>query len=423
MGPMQALVALARERKIHPYIATVRATKKQALVAIDVEIDGHATYRKMPDDAEAQGFHRYSRTSTEVPRPFRDNASYTLEPGKNREAYAAAVGRMLARHPKTKGLLALHAFLQRKPKIPAWLKKLVDEDAIIFIPMYGSRPIFDLVAPDLEHGDPYVCAANGRRQIDVVTGERCVVPIMRPMRILGSGATTGTTIMSVDDDCAAWSGHAGKKQRHLRAPVGEATMNLHVLGYQWLLKKERSLHVYAPPDKEGSVRYFVWSHRAPALANALLAVLNGEAKLSDLDQIRLTEEASLCVLGILEGKRLQYCAWHCLPAQEALEHIQAYAHTRCRPSGTILGVGDVARSCVAVDHAMGTGHYNGKRHDEFAAKYCPPSYRMALIDHIVEGLPFPRALRDRVRAAYVSQRMTDDGPLWHLQNQDNLMEA
>jgi hypothetical protein len=436
---MQALVELAVTRGVDPFIDTLTSTKDEPFIAIDLADDGRPTFKALPEGTTVRGFKRYSRTGLNyVPRPFRDSAEYTIEPGPRRDAYAQMIEKMAANHPRSRGLAAFLTFLQRKQRLPAAVQRIVadPQKKTIFVPRYRGRLLFDAVAGDIENGDVYR-APEGPTQVDVVTGGICIVPRERPIRVTGIGQSTGVTLMSVDDDttlCHGWGG----ADRHLRVPVSERTMNLHVRGLQMLVDEGVSVQVCGPlTDKgcDGAVRHFAWTGSGREGADAvLLGVLRGEATLDNVEAAarRLSRSRdSLCVLGLREGKRIQYVAWHFLPENEAMTNVLEFAQAHHRPDGTVLGIRDVARACVPVDLAFDDDRYKESQIDAFADKRCPSSFLVALIDHVVDGTPFPAAIQIRTRAAYATQKAHRNPDLtrWfgtqidrHLDNQEAIME-
>jgi len=438
MGPMQALVELAVARGVDPFIDTLISTKDEPFIEIDLADGGRASFKVLPEGTTVRGFKKYSRTHNYVPRPFRDNDEYTVVPGPRRDAYAKVIEKMVANHPRSRGLAAFLAFLRRKQSLPAAVQRLVSDPKkkTIFVPWYRGRPLFDAVAGDIASGDVYR-APEGRTQVDVVTGERCVVPKERPIRITGIGQSSGVTLMSVEDAttvCHGWGGD----YRHLRVPVSERTMNLHVRGLQMLVDEGASVQVCGSLSDahDGAVRHFAWTSSGREGSDVvLLRVLRGEATLDDVEAAARNSSRSretLCVLGLREGKRIQYVAWHCLPEHEAMANVLEFARSYHRPDGTVLGVRDVARACVPVDLAFDDDKYKEHQLDDFANKRCPSSFLVALIDHIVSGTPFPAALQTRARAAYATQKAHRNPDLtrWngtkidkHLDNQEAIMET
>ncbi len=414
MGPLEGLVELAITRRFPAFAERVTASKKTTLVRMDIEVDGRATFSVLSEGATAYGPGAQRTGEALRPRLFRDDVQYTIKNKQKRKVYREQVEILHSKRPRA-ALKAFIACLSRAPRLPAAIAKL--PGGTLFVPYYRGRPVFDAVRDLYEDGDP-LKPEDGRLQMDVVTGEQCVVTSKMPIRITGIGETSGVTLMSVNQDVTGSYGCIGKHKQY-DVPVSDSTKNLHVFALQDLVDRKINVKVrnrVNDGSSDGTVRYFAWMRSGRSgIDKLVLDVLGGKAKIDELD-VEPDLEDTLCVLGLREGRRLQYVAWHCMPAREAYDNLMAWAQKVHRDDGSVLGVADVVRSCADVRRYAGSyDHWKG------AEKYCPASFIPVLIAHIIEGHPFPAPLRRRVLTAYIAQG-SEKCPNFHIQNQHLLME-
>jgi hypothetical protein len=449
MGPTEALVRLAELKGYSPRIDTLTASKRTVLVAVD-----RTAFRILPEGTQVRGAPNYKRQGLAIiPRAFRDDASYTLgfpaaaaikgatpkelktaleRAPVRRAAYAAQIEKMCRTHPDSAGLRSFHRFLTSPCTIPTWLSEQMESTSPLFIPFWKGKPLFGEVEAEFASGVWTPPAAAGEELYqDVVTGEWTPVTGSSAPAIRGFGASTGVTFMSVNEPTTARNGVVGTAVKRLRAPVGEYAMNMHRHGFQWLVDRHRSIRIGggdADGGNDGRIQIFFWTASGePGVDDLFHAVLYDGIPLADLEA-RAAQLASrediLCVLGARESKRAQYVMWHCLPASEALANLLAFARARHRPDGRVLTIGDTSRAVVPLHLALDEdGSFNFKKLDERAKSRAAPSVLMALIDHAVDGQPFPQTLIHKVRITYATQRDTRcRGSHLHLTTQEALLE-
>ncbi len=435
MGPTEGLVHVAKTLGLGEGTETLTSNPGRQLVAVDLKGDGSAKFRLLDEDVKVRGCAEYRRTSDNVPRPFRDVEKYTLRPGKHRDKYAEIIAEMIKAHPRAKGLQSLQKALHKKQKHPVWLVKLLKESlTVLFIPFFKGRPVFETVARDFEGDNPYADVIfgknEGREQFDIITGERCVVPKQRPIQIKGLDPDKGSTLMSVNCETTLTMGLT-TNNKHLRVPMSIKTMDRHVAGLQWLVDQRRYVQLYGKQKQEGSVRCLAWTTSLEEGAAELFLEVFSNMKRLVLDDVeervkalkKTSKGESLCVMCIREGKRLQYMAWHYLPVTEALDNLLHYAKTVCRQDGTLLTFDDVLRACAPFQLGLSEERYDFDRHHKAGESRCDSGALLTLLDHIVDGTPFPITIKRRVRYAYTSQYKTDHpSGENHLQNQEALLE-
>lgn len=444
MGPTHALVQLAEQEGFSPFIEDVEASERTQLVAFDLRDDGSATFRTLPDKSRVRGFPCYQRSGdTFRPRPFRDDSAYTLgipaehdlktkspkqaesarEKGaRRRAAYAEVVDRIAAAHPRTEGLQAFQKFMGRKPRCPKWLSDLTAKSSPLFIPFYKGKPVFESVAADLADSDPYSREPDESEQhelTDVITGELSIPTKNVPKRIRGLGASSGTTLMSTNEAVTHHHGYVSRDVRHLRAPMSDRTLNLHVDGLQWLVERGKALILgRGDPKKsnDGRIKVFFWcasGEHGPAdlFYETLMKGIELDKLQEQIEEIGPRPD-NLCCMGIREGKRIQYVAWHYVPLHEALHGLLEYGRRHVGRSGKIWTFNDVARACVPLGTLSPT-EYDFKVVNERAAEWCSTSFMLALLDHIVDGHPFPYGLTTKIRLAFAMQPISEDLPSAH----------
>jgi CRISPR-associated protein (Cas_Csd1) len=409
MGPTLSLVKLAVRRGLHPFIEEIEATDKKPLMRLDIQPGGEATCKRLKTGSKARAMRTWSRTGKSVvPRAFRDNAEYNLDKGPRREGYAALVQRMLDNHPRSKPLQALHAFLTRKRSAP---KSWYVEDAE-YVPYYSNRPILLSVERDYddESMDPYGDGPfDGRVQPDVITGERCIVPNRRPIRIRGIGTGTGVTLISVEDKVTASHWWSNPK---LQAPMSERTMNLSTAALQGLVRRGG----YTAAWKEGAedvLRYYAWTQKDSSMSDMVMDVLMGKATLDKVESWAkkcANSKDNLCVIGLYGGKRLIIFGWHHIPLAEAAESVLAYArNNNWKHDGNTKVLG-MARTCALTlpyNRCVQDDTYNPKLARKICNSKLAWQMHAALVDHIVDGDIFPMALRDSIRHAVLTQKISD----------------
>jgi len=421
MGPMQALVAYGA-LFYNPYIEQVIATQRRPLIKVVVRDDGHASYEQLPEGTVAEGT-GCARTLNKEARLFKDDFEYTIAPGAKREVYLADIERL----KPTKALMALKKYLRRKQTPPKWVIDLVQQSKKsgskiskpLFIPYVGKKSVFSTVKKQFLERDPL--SKDGRVQMDCVTGEVGKITSRTPIRILDLGARSGVTFMSTDEDVFGGYGCTKKKHRAHQVPVTDATKNLHVYGMQKLIHDKAWVYINDGPTGtfDGRARCFAWTASGHVgVDRILLDLLKGELKPEQLEELSDEDmDDMLCVFVVREGKRAQYLAWHYLPAFEALDNICTWMQSMQRGSGHILGVRDVAQSCVNYR----TSDPNKLR--QMGESICTQKTLVALVAHIVEGAPFPKLLSHLAMSAYVSQSPWGEIPRYHSENQKLLMEA
>jgi len=433
MGPTEALVRLAHNLGLDGL--TVEASKKVPIIAMHLKPDGHAVFKILDEGETIRGFPNYTRTGVGTrPRPFRDSAKYTLIPGKYREHMARVVDAMVDRHPRSKALRAFSKALRRKHRLPKAVAEVGDK--AIVAPFFNGKLVFPVVEPDLRDGNPYEEVildkpSSGPKRIDVVTGRWCDPYSGCAIKIKGLGEQTGSTLMSVN--CPTTRTHGtSDSTKHLRSPMSEDTMNGSAASLTWLRQHGLWSRVLIVPDStEGTLTYFMWEHgedpNGPA-AVILRKTIRGEATVEEIEEVaheHTGSEAHVCVMGIREaGHRLQYVAWHYLPVVEMLSNLSDYAKACSLEDGRVLGIQMAARACTPFDLAVDEDSYSFKKHQEYAIRWCDSPTTLALLDHIIEGHPFPFVIRQRVRSAYASQEADESitGCQFHLKIQEALLE-
>jgi hypothetical protein len=418
MGPLHALIRLAERRGFHPFHEQIVASKRTPLAALHVEEDGRARVEALPEGFVALGMRAWSRTGTQpMPRAFRDDEKNTLDHGKFRDAYAGVVKRMVDAHPRSKPLRALLTYLQGEFVVP--FEQRIE--GALYIPMHGGAMVVHAILEDLvgARTDPYGPPTKERLQPDVITGEMCRPSSRKPIRILGLGTATGTTLLSVDDPTTAsrWA-----KDQALRVPMSEYSMNMHVIGLQSLVDDRDGTHprwVLAAKRGEDRLAYMIWCAREDGPEQMIIDVLKGKARLEDVRawaQRMQGSDDQLCVLGLSGTRRTSIQAWSCLPLREAAFHVLAYAEACSTPRGLVFGISRLAT--LAVPAHLCT---DGKTARELANSSTDWQTIASVVDHVVEGHPFPWLLRERVRFALLSQDDIHENS--HTRNQLHLLQA
>lgn len=446
MGPTEALVRLAETKNLSSHVDTLTATKKLMLVAIHLD-QGDGTFRLLEENTQVRGSLEHKRTSNILPRPFRDDATYTLgvpamaslkqkspaeiaaaiaEAPKKQEAYAQEIEALCRARPRSKGLVALHHFLTRRSRCPKWLTELMDKTSPLFVPFWQGQPLFEEVVELFTQDQDQ----EGERRQDIVTGE-WGIPTDRPAAgIHNFGTGTGVTFMSVNETTTARHGIVGTSVKRLRAPVTSYTMTMHVKGFQWLVDRRKSLRIEnaGRDDNAGRIQIFFWTASGePGIDDLFYEVLDRGLKLDELEARAadlISRKDTLCVLGAREDKRAQYVLWHCLPAAEALANLLTYARAHTRHDGIVLTLGDALRTAVPFHLCLEeSGSFSFKKATDRAHAQVPPAISLALVDHVVDGQPFPQALVNKVRITYATQQDTfRRGARRHLSNQELVME-
>lgn len=412
MGPMHELVRLAERRGLHPFLETLVCSKRAPLVALHVESNGAIRAEPMEHGAKAVGLRAWSRTGSQpAPRAFRDDAKNTLDLGKHRDQYTQIVGAMVQAHPRSAPLQAFHAFLASKRTLS--VRKRVE--GAQYIPLYNGKPIVRSVVHDYDDvfTDPYGPPSSDRQQIDIITGERCTPSTRRPIRIRGFGSSTGTTLISIDDPVT--SSH-WMRDPHLQVPMSERTLHMHVAGLQSLIDETEDgpdgqpWRRWAVAARRGDDKlgYFAWCDTLDGPEAMVLSVLKGRAVLEDVEQWAddcAEIDTNLCVLGLTGTRRLVIYGWSCLPLAEAAQNVRAYARMAVAdPHRRVPGVTGIAALTMPHDVCCDeSGIYSHKRARELANAHLDWQSHAALVDHIVDGQPFPLLTINRLRTAFLSQ--------------------
>ncbi len=427
MGPMQALVALAEREDLHPFLEEMKASESIILVAVHVDDKGNEKTKLLSVGNKVTGYVKLPRTGLDyVPRPFRDEWKYTGSPGKQRDAYARVVQQMVDRHPRSKALTAFHKFLTSKRTLKDFSTK---KGVAYYIPFYKNRPIIRAIESDLDGArtDPYG-HQEGRAQDNVVLGGECFVSRRRPIRLTKIGDSNGVTLMSTNDDVTGMNGCIGN-DRYLQIPVDQYTMNMHVHGLNWLLNHgEVSWPAWGESRlASGTLCYVGWcpDGTEPDVERTVMDVLRGLWPRPKPKEERTKEDQGICLddlerfaermrkrtdpfylLGIREDRRPSLVGWYTVPLNELAQNLLAYARQFHLDDGRVLGLLQMATSCASLDQILSDDKYIGlKDHKAFAYKQCHPEIVMALVDHIIEGHPFPIALSHRVRVIYGTQNI------------------
>lgn len=415
MGPIHALVTLAEKRGLHPFVEQIESTDKHPLMALHVDEGGSARCEPLKPGKKVPAFRKWARAGTVIrPRPFRDDAKITLDQGPHRRTYADLVHRMLARHPKSSALRAFHAFLLRKEKAPkSWY---VDKPQIKaeYIPFYRGRPVIEAVLRDYDGADmdPYGDGPfDGRVQSDVFTGEPCIVPHRRPVRILGLGASSGVSLISCNDPVTAHHWTADPK---LAVPMGERTMHLHGAALQDLVINDESYFAASRGDE--SLRYFCWTREDDRdAAKLVVSLMRGQITLQEVEDwatLYAESDDDLCVLGVIGSKRLAIMNWHHLPLREAVQNVSAYAHNhvwgspsaRGRSKRKVMGLTRIAQLSLPYHICMDdNGSYSWKRTRQLLDNSLEWQSYASLVDYLIEADSFPWVLREHIQRALLQQ--------------------
>ena len=387
---------------------------------LDINDDGSATCKRMKDGAKARGMRAWSRTGGLVPRAFRDDARYTLDHGKHRDSYTTLVSKMLERHPRSKPLKVFLKFLNSPKKAPvSW-----NVEKALYVPYYNNRPVMQSVVSDYDDVsmDPYGPGPfDGREQTDVITGEKCIVPNRRPIRVLRIGTGTGVTLISVKDEVTASHWRSDPK---LQAPMSERTMNLCTAALQSLVN--RGGYTAAWRRKEEVLRYYTWTEQDSELADVVQDVLAGNTTLAKVESWAkkcARRKENLYVLGLYGGKRLCIMNWHHLPLSEASEAILAYARKNSWKNNdgdfVVMGMSRIGALTVPFHRCLDGDRYNPKVAREISNSILDWQSHAALVDHIIEGDVFPATLHIRIQTA-LSTRNHDASPRFRAFVQDQL---
>lgn len=336
MGPTEALVRLAEMRGLSPYVDMLECTEKTVLVAIELphETGQRPRYRRLDVGTVVPGAPKHLRTNRIVPRPFRDDATYTLgEPApadiKNkspekkrraireaparREDYAGLVRKIAESRPRHEGLAKFAGFLERPSKPPPWLRELMDSQSPLFVPFWRGKPLFDAVADDFKRGlwSPGAPSPSSSQTIeDVVTGEEASLCTFSAPIISNFGDPKTGGLLSVNEPTTARHGIVGSEVKRLRAPLGERTVALHAKGMQWLVNEGCQVLVDRGSKGDGRIKVFFWTRSGEPGADELFRdVLGSGIDLAEAERRAAQLSSSgddLCVLGTREGRRSQY---------------------------------------------------------------------------------------------------------------------
>lgn len=456
MGPTEALVALAEVRELSPHVDVLECTDRLVLVAIDLphKEGQRVRYRRLDVGTKVRGAPNHLRTSGIVPRPFRDDATYTLgEPApasiktktppkrrlaiqgapQRRQAYAEILEKVAASRSRHRGLAAFARFLRRPTKPPAWLRKLMEDTSPLFVPFWRGSPLFDAVAQDFERGlwSPDGSASSspsGHMIEDVVTGEQTSLCTFSAPGISRFGDAKAGGLLSVNEPTTARHGVVGVAVKRLRAPMGERTIGLHAKGMQWLVDEGFHVLVDRGSGDDGRMKVFFWTRSGrPGVDELMRDVLGRGLELSEVErraEALAGRADDLCVLGTREGRRSQYVLWHYLPADEALQNLLAYARARHRSDGSVLSLNDIRRARIPFHRALNDDNSAVDFHklDDLAATRCDPGVLLSVIDHVVDARPFPISLVHAVRLVYGTQQETNlRGGNLHCQTQEQVL--